>query len=224
MTEDGWKANDDAGLGARLHLGKRPAVVVVDLANAFTKPGHPLGGDLTDVVSATGALLDAAREKGVPIVYTTIAFRPDLSDIGIWAQKAPLLAELVTGTPLVQIDERLGRRPGEPIVEKQGTSAFFGTELITQLVSRSVDTVVLCGASTSGCIRATATDCLQYGFPCLLPRECVGDRSRAAHEASLRDLDAKYADVISLRDATAYLDDCASAQPSLERLGSGEAP
>lgn len=224
MTKDGWSANADAGLGARLRRGSRPAVVVVDLANAFTKPEHPLGGDLTEVVSATSMVLDRARENGMPIIYTTIAFRPDLSDIGIWAQKAPLLTDLVTGTPLVQIDERLGRRPDEPIVEKQGTSAFFGTELITHLVTRAVDTVVLCGASTSGCIRATATDCLQYGLPCLLPRECVGDRSSAAHEASLRDLDAKYADVVSLLDALAYLDSCAPVQPPLQGLQAGEVP
>lgn len=224
MTANGWEANTDAGLGARLRRGSRPAVVVVDLANAFTRPEHPLGGDLTDVVSATNTVLDVARQNEMPVIFTTIAFRPDLSDLGIWAQKAPLLADLVTGTPLVEIDERLGRRPGEAIVEKQGTSAFFGTELITQLVSRAVDTVVVCGASTSGCIRATATDCLQYGLPCLVPRECVGDRSPAAHEASLRDLDAKYADVIGLDDAVAFLDGCRSTKRPLGRLGSGVAP
>jgi nicotinamidase-related amidase len=164
-----------------------------------------LGGDLAEVVSATRQLVDLAREHRLPVIYTTIAFRSDLSDAGIWPQKAPKLVDLVTGSALVGIDAGLQRRADEPIVEKQGTSAFFGTELITLLVSRGVDTVILCGASTSGCIRATATDCLQYGFPCLVPRECVGDRSAAAHNASLLDLDAKYADVIALADAMAYI-------------------
>lgn len=206
MTDDeGRAANASAGLGSRLGRGRHPAVVVVDLAEAFTRPDHPLGADLTDVVSATRGLVDLARGHHLPVIYTTIAFHPDLSDVGIWPQKAPRLVDLVTGSALVEIDERLQRRPDEPIVEKQGTSAFFGTELITLLVSRGVDTVILCGASTSGCIRATATDCLQYGLPCLIPRECVGDRSAAAHDASLSDLDAKYADVIPLADALAYI-------------------
>jgi nicotinamidase-related amidase len=204
-AHEGRAANTAAGLGARLRRGRRPAVVVVDLAEAFTRPDHPLGGDLAEVVSATRQLIDLAREHCLPIIYTTIAFRPDLSDAGIWPQKAPRLVDLVTGSTLVGIDARLQRHPDEPIVEKQGTSAFFGTELITLLVSRGVDTVILCGASTSGCIRATATDCLQYGFPCLIPRECVGDRSTAAHDPSLIDLDAKYADVIPLADAMAYI-------------------
>ncbi|HET7388244.1 MAG TPA: isochorismatase family protein [Nocardioidaceae bacterium] len=205
-VDDGWAANQSAGLGERLRRGTRPCVVVVDLANAFTRPSHALGGDLSQVVESTSAVLANARRSGLPVIYTTIAFRPDLSDIGIWVQKAPLLAELVTGTELVGIDERLQRHPDEPVVEKQGTSAFFGTELIAMLVSRKVDTVILCGASTSGCVRATAVDCLQYGLPALIPRECVGDRSTAAHEASLRDLDAKYADVVSLREVLDYVE------------------
>ncbi len=202
---DEYEANTSAGLGSRLVRGTRPAVLVVDLSNAFTRADHPLGSDMPETLSATMQVLTTARAAQLPVIFTTIAFRSDRSDAGIWMQKAPHLADLITGTRLVDIDDRLGRLPDEPIVEKQGTSAFFGTELITVLVSRGIDTIVLCGASTSGCIRATAVDCLQFGLPCLIPRPCVGDRSIQAHEANLRDLDAKYADVIPLDDALRYL-------------------
>jgi nicotinamidase-related amidase len=202
-----WVANDTAHLGARLTRGVNPCVLVVDLANAFTSRDHPLGGDLDTVVAMTRSLLDRARDRDVPVIFTTIAFRDDLSDAGIWPQKAPRLADLVTGSPLVAVDERLDRRDNEPIIEKQGTSALFGTELITLLVRLHVDSVVVCGASTSGCIRATAVDCLQYGLPVFIPRECVGDRSEEAHEANLRDLDAKYADVTTHAEILAYFDE-----------------
>jgi len=198
-------ANDAAKLGARLTYGTTPCVLVVDLAEAFTRSDHPLGADLGSVVTETRRLADAARERGVLVVYTTIAFREDLSDAGIWPQKAPSLTDLITGRASVMIDERLGRRSEEPIVQKQGTSAFFGTTLIALLVSSHIDTVILCGASTSGCIRATAVDCLQYGLPTLIPSECVGDRSHEAHVANLRDLDAKYADVAPLEEVLTYL-------------------
>jgi maleamate amidohydrolase len=140
------------------------------------------------------------------VIFTTIGFEPSLKDGGLWLQKAPALADLQVGGRWVEIDPRLERREDETIVLKKGASAFFGTNLAAILVSQGIDSVVLCGATTSGCVRATAVDLLQHGFPTLVPRECVGDRAQAPHEANLFDIQAKYADVVSLEDALGYVE------------------
>jgi nicotinamidase-related amidase len=195
-----------ARLGGSVGLGERPAVLVVDFSCGFTDPACPLGADLTPQVEATRRLLDAARDKGLPVVFTTIGFEPSGKDGGLWLEKVPALGELELGGRWVEIDPRLGRRDDEPIVVKKGASGFFGTNLASILVSQHVDTVVLCGATTSGCIRATAIDLLQYGWPAIVPRDCVGDRAQAPHEANLFDIQAKYGDVVSLRDALDYVE------------------
>jgi N-formylmaleamate deformylase len=129
-----------------------------------------------------------------------------MQDAGLWIQKSPTLSELQIGTIWVNIDPRLRPGPDEVVIVKKGASAFFGTNLVAILNSRQADSVVLCGATTSGCVRATAIDLLQYGFPTLVPRECVGDRAAAPHEANLFDINAKYADVVSLSDVMSYLE------------------
>jgi maleamate amidohydrolase len=190
---------------SRLQLGVRPAVLVVDFSLGFTDPSSPLGADLTAEVTATRRLLDAARARGIPVFFTTVAFGPGARDGGIWPQKIPTARTLALGSRWVELDPRLGRRPDEPLIVKKGPSAFFGTHLAALLVAARADTVVLCGATTSGCIRATAIDLIQYGCPALGPRVCVGDRARAPHEANLRDIDADYADVVAAEEAFAYL-------------------
>src|SRR5262245_44138464 len=195
-----------ARLGESVTMGSRPAVLVVDFSRGFTDPSCTLGSDLTPEVEATRRVLDAARAKGLPVVFTTIGFEPSLRDGGLWLQKVPALGELQVGGPWVEIDPRLEPREDETIVLKKGASAFFGTNLASILVSQGVDSVVLCGATTSGCIRGTAIDLLQYGWPTLVPRECVGDRAQAPHEANLFDIQAKYADVVSVEDALDYLE------------------
>jgi nicotinamidase-related amidase len=195
-----------ARLGESVTLGSRPAVLVVDFSCGFTDPESALGSDLTAEVEATRRLLDAARARGLPVIFTTIGYEPSLKDGGLWLQKAPALAELQVGGRWVEIDPRLQPREGETIVLKKGASAFFGTNLAAILISQAIDSIVLCGATTSGCIRATAIDLLQYGFPTLVPRECVGDRAQAPHEANLFDIQAKYADVVSLEEALAYVE------------------
>ena len=195
-----------ARLGESVTLGDRPAVLVVDFSCGFTDPECALGSDLTSQVEATKRLLDVARGKGLPVIFTTIGYEPSLRDGGLWLQKAPALGDLQVGGHWVEIDPRLEPREEEPIVLKKGASGFFGTNLASILVAQSVDSVVLCGATTSGCIRATAIDLLQYGWPTLVPRECVGDRAQAPHEANLFDIQAKYADVVSVEDALAYLE------------------
>jgi maleamate amidohydrolase len=195
-----------AGLGESVTLGSRPAVLVVDFSCGFTDPDCPLGADLSAEVEATKQLLDAARAKGLPIVFTTIGFEPNRKDAGLWMQKAPTLGELQLGGRWVEIDPRLERRDDETVVVKKGASAFFGTNLAGILVTQGVDSVILCGATTSGCIRATAIDLLQHGYPTLVPRECVGDRAQAPHEANLFDIQAKYADVVPLELALEYVE------------------
>jgi maleamate amidohydrolase len=206
MDADAREVYAEARIGESVARGRRPAVLVVDFSRGFTDPESPLGSDMTAAVEATRVLLDAARSRDTPILFTTIAYEPSLRDAGLWLQKMPLLGELQQGGAWVEIDERLGRRPGETIVVKKGASAFFGTSLASILVAERVDTVLLCGATTSGCVRATAVDLLQSGWPTLVPRECVADRARAPHDASLFDIQAKYADVVSLEAALGYLE------------------
>jgi maleamate amidohydrolase len=198
-----------ARLGESVTLGSRPAVLVVDFSCGFTDPECTLGADMTEEVEATKRLLDAARAKGLPVIFTTIGFEPSLKDGGLWLEKAPALGDLQIGGRWVEIDSRLEPQEGETIVVKKGASAFFGTNLAAILISQGIDSVILCGATTSGCVRATAIDLLQYGFPTLVPRECVGDRAQAPHDANLFDIQAKYADVVSVEEALDYVESVA---------------
>ncbi|CAN5369671.1 N-carbamoylsarcosine amidohydrolase [soil metagenome] len=204
--EEARRVYSAARLGQAVTMGESPGVLVVDFSCGFTDPECALGSDLSAEVGATRQLLDAARGKGLPVIFTTIGFEPSLKDGGLWLQKAPALGDLQVGGRWVEIDSRLDRREDETIVLKKGASAFFGTNLAAILVSQGIDSVVLCGATTSGCVRATAVDLLQHGFPTLVPRECVGDRAQAPHEANLFDIQAKYADVVSLEDALGYVE------------------
>ena len=206
MSDETGRIYERARLGGSVTLGTRPVVLVVDFSRGFTDPECTMGSDLTGEVMATTRLLAAAREKGLPVIFTTIGFEANLKDGSLWLQKAPGLAELQIGGKWVDIDPRLERRENEVVILKKGASAFFGTNLPSILVSQGVNTVVLCGATTSGCIRATAVDLLQHGYPTLVPRECVGDRARGPHEANLLDIQAKYADVVPLEDALSYLE------------------
>jgi maleamate amidohydrolase len=206
MSDETREIYERARLGQSVSLGARPAVLVVDFSRGFTDPESTMGSELTREVEATNRLLAAAREREIPVIFTTIGFEPNLKDGSLWLEKAPGLGELIVGSKWVEIDSRLGRRDEETVILKKGASAFFGTNLPSILVSQGVDTIVMCGATTSGCIRATAVDLLQYGYPTLVPRECVGDRAQAPHEANLVDIQAKYADVVSVEDALTYIE------------------
>ena len=201
-----------AGLGQSLQWGRRPAVLVIDFSCGFTDPDCALGSELSAEVEATRTLLDAARAGGLPVVFTTIGFEAHGKDAGLWFQKIPKLADLEMGSKWVEIDPRLGVRDDEAVVVKKGASGFFGTNLASILFTQGVDTVILCGATTSGCVRATAIDLLQHGWPTIVPRECVGDRARAPHEANLFDINAKYADVVGVAEAIQYVEQVSSPQ------------
>lgn len=204
--DEARRTYDQAGIGKAVTRGSRPAVVVIDFSCGFTDPTCPLGADMTPAVEATRRLLDAARSKDLPVIFTTIGFEANGRDGGLWLEKVPALGQLEVGGRWVEIDPRLGPREDETVVLKKGASGFFGTNLASILVSQRVDTVILCGATTSGCVRATAIDLLQYGWPTLVPRECVGDRAQAPHDANLFDIQAKYADVVSVEDAIGYVE------------------
>lgn len=192
-------------LGARGGFGCRPAILVVDLINGFTDPAYPPAAELDEVVANTRALLDIARELGHPVIFTAVAFSSDGVEGSVWRRKMPALDCLRESTPAVEVDARLGRRPGEPVVVKRAASAFFGTGLATILTSAGVDSVMLTGATTSGCVRASVIDSCSAGFPTVVPASCVGDRHPGAHEANLFDIDAKYADVVDHETAVEQL-------------------
>lgn len=204
-----------AGFGEPVRRGVRPAIVVVDLTNGFTRDDYPTGADLTEVVRATGRLVERGKENGVPVVYTTIAYTSAEARGSAlpWLDKASGMRSLVEGGVEVAVDDRLPFGPDDHLVTKKGASAFFGTSLAAMLAAASCDTVLVCGATTSGCVRATAVDAVQSGFPVLVPRQCVGDRAQGPHEAALFDIHAKYGDVVDLDDALNYLTNPESVKP-----------
>jgi nicotinamidase-related amidase len=190
--------------GGGLGFGARPAVVVVDLNYGFTDPSSPLACSLDDVLASCRRMLDAARGAGVPVFFTSVVF----DEVGeaaasVFLRKVPALGLCRPGTRWVEIDARLGRRPGEPVIEKAGASAFFGVPFAALLAGR--DTLVVCGASTSGCVRATVVDAMQHGLVPIVARECVGDRSSAAHSQALSDISGRYGDVVGVEEVIAAL-------------------
>ncbi|HZU04621.1 MAG TPA: isochorismatase family protein [Chloroflexota bacterium] len=194
------------GFGLRIGFGERPALVVIDFMNAFTDPTLPLGANLDREIEATVRVLTAAREAAIPIFYTVVYYEErDLQDAGVWALKQKGIVTLRAGTPAVELDARLGRRPDEAVILKKYASAFFGTDFISRLNARRVDTLLITGCTTSGCVRATAVDALQLGLRPVVIREAVGDRAEPAHRQSLFDLEQKYADVVSVEEVLAYL-------------------
>jgi maleamate amidohydrolase len=193
------------GIGRRVGFGSRPALLVVDFSIGFTDPASPLGASCDPEIAATRRLLDAAREAGLPIHHTTVAYAPGGRDGGPFLDKMPALRELLEGSRSAELDPRLGRRPEEPLWTKKGASAFFGTALAAALATAAVDTVIVAGCTTSGCIRASVVDACQHGFRTIVVREAVCDRAPGPHEANLFDMDAKYADVVALDEALAAI-------------------
>jgi maleamate amidohydrolase len=196
-----------AGFTGGFSLGRRPALLIVDLSRGFTDPAFPLGSDADAVVHSTAALLEAARRRSVMVVFTTIAFDEATRTATAWVRKAPSLGELEVGSRWVELDPRLGRRPDEPVVVKEGASAFFGTSLQAMLACRRIDTVLALGATTSGCVRASVVDAVQHGYDTFVVTDCCADRAIGPHEANLFDMTAKYADAITAEEVRAYLEE-----------------
>jgi maleamate amidohydrolase len=193
------------GLGGRVGFGKWPAVVVVDFILGFTDRSSPLSGNLELPLTETIRILNQARQHSIPVFFTTVEYEENLKDGGLFLKKVPSLKWLVRGSRWVELDPRLARRPEEILLRKKYASAFFGTAFASLLSVAAVDTLIITGCTTSGCIRATAVDALQYGLHAIVPAEAVGDRAQLPHEANLFDIDAKYGDVVSVDQVLRYL-------------------
>jgi maleamate amidohydrolase len=199
------EANYQGVWGNRIGFGQRPVLLVVDFLKAYTVEGAPLfAPGVVDAVAKTPELLAAARKAGIPVIHTRILYlAKNCVDGGMWVKKAPVMKTMVEGNVLAEFCEGVEPLAGELVIVKQYASAFFGTSLASLLHTQGIDTVVMAGCSTSGCIRATAVDAVQHGFRAIVVRDCVGDRHPEPHDANLFDIDNKYGDVVSKQDAIA---------------------
>ncbi|GIW06993.1 MAG: N-carbamoylsarcosine amidase [Dehalococcoidia bacterium] len=193
------------GFSNLVGFGERPGLVLIDWVVGFTDPACPLGANFDREVEATRQLLAAARQKRIPIAYTTVVYDHGFQDAGWFIKKVPALANLESGSRWTEIDPRLAPLPGEHVLVKKFASGFFGTNLASLLTGQRCDTLIISGVTTSGCVRATAIDGVQNGFRTIVVREAVGDRAPGPHEANLFDIHAKYGDVVSLQETLDYL-------------------
>ena len=194
-----------AGFSNRLGFGSKPALIVIDFCEAYLDADSPLYAGVEDARAACVRLLAAARTAQIPVLHTRVEFQPGGADGGVFFRKVGALECFVRGNPLTDFGEGLAPQAGEVVVVKQYASGFFGTSLASTLTSLGVDTLVISGVSTSGCVRATALDACQHGFVPIVVRDACGDRDQRVHEANLFDLDAKYADVVSEQEVLDYL-------------------
>lgn len=192
-------------IGARVGCGTRPALLIIDMSRAFTSTAYRVGSKADSVIEHIGQLLHVVRRRPIPVVYTTVSYTHP-SQAGLWGAKIPGLLDLRADDPnAIQIHPDIAPVPGELVVNKHYSSAFFETDLHGRLTQLKIDTVVLTGCSTSGCVRATAVDAVSSGYRVIVPREAVGDRAQLPHEAALFDIDSKYGDVMGISDVHDYL-------------------
>ncbi len=208
-----------SGLGHRIGFGKRPALLIVDMQIGFTMPERsPLAANLEGQMAAIGRLLGPMRAKGWPAIFTVVAYEASHQlDAGLWTVKAPTMRHLKLGSELVELDPCLARRPEDFLIYKRYASAFFGTHLASTLTAMAIDTLIVTGCTTSGCVRASVTDAFSYGFRPIVPVEAVGDRAREPHEANLFDIDSKYGDVLPIDEVLTYIAGLAADGPLLKR-------
>lgn len=205
MPTDGLTDNYKGVFDGHLPFGKRPALLIVDYVMAYLDPDSPLYAGVEDALSSTERLLAAAREADAPVFFTNVVYEPGGANGGLFYRKIPALSVFDAGSPLGAFPPELQPRAGETVISKQYASAFFGTPLASLLTAKAVDTLLIAGLSTSGCVRASALDALQSGFAPFVVRDACGDRHPGPHEANLFDLQAKYAEVISESDAIGHL-------------------
>ena len=196
---------DLAGFGNRLGFGQHPALLVVDFVRAYLDASSPLYAGVENTVAPAAEVLDAAREAQIPVIYTVVTYGPDGQDGGLFYEKVRPLEVFVGDSDLGRIIDELAPREDELIVTKQYASAFFGTSLSSTLRTMGVDTTILVGLSTSGCIRASAVDAIQLGFRPIVVADAVGDRDERPHRANLFDLAAKYSDVLPAAEVIDHL-------------------
>lgn len=209
------RANPDtdyaaAGFGQGLMLGPRPALLMIDFARAYFAPESPLYAGVENARDAAAQVLAAARAHGVPVFHTRVEYQPGGADGGVFFRKIAALKVFEAGSPLGHFEAPLEPVPGETVITKQFPSAFFGTDLAVRLNSAGIDTLVICGLSTSGCVRASAVDAICHGFVPVIVREGVGDRLPAVHESNLFDLAAKTAELRAMAEIITYFEGVAS--------------
>lgn len=204
MSQD-LTENYKGAFDGHLPFGKRPALLIVDFVVAYLDPASPLYAGVEDALASNERLLAAARTAGIPVIFTNVVYTPGGADGGIFYRKVPALRLFDRGSPMGAFPASLQPLDGELVLTKQYASSFYGTHLAATLTSLGVDTVLITGLSTSGCVRATTLDACQSGFLPFVVREACGDRHPGPHEANLFDLQAKYAEVISESQAIAHL-------------------
>lgn len=200
------------GFGQKIARGERPALLVVDFVNGFLDPAIFGGGNIVEAAQRTRPVLEAARRAGLPIVFTRIVYAEDGSDAGVWCEKAPRLKTLTEASAASQVVEFLAPRAGELVVRKTQASAFFATDLVAYLTYRSIDSVIIVGCTTSGCVRATVVDAISHNLRPVVVSDCVGDRALGPHDANLFDIGQKYADLIDATEAIRWLSTIAGAR------------
>jgi maleamate amidohydrolase len=205
VTDDLKADYQTAGFGGRLTFGRRPALLVIDVVEAYLQKESPLYAGVEDARDSNIRLVDAARNASVPVIFTNVTYNAGGADGGVFFRKVPSLKVFLPGSPLGAFPAGLEPRADELVISKQYPSAFFGTSVAPTLHAMGVDTVVMGGFSTSGCVRASALDAMQHGFIPYVVREACGDRDSRPHEASLFDLQAKYAEVVSEADAISLM-------------------
>ncbi|MCZ8172518.1 MAG: N-carbamoylsarcosine amidohydrolase [Brevundimonas sp.] len=206
-------AKDEGDLGenykgafdGHLPFGRKPALLIVDFVLAYLDPASPLYAGVEDALASNERLLAAARKAGIPVLFTNVEYSPGGADGGVFYRKVPALKLFERGSPMGAFPASLQPQAGELVITKQYASSFFGTTLAATLTAMGVDTLLITGLSTSGCVRATALDACQHGFLPFVVREACGDRHPGPHEANLFDLQAKYAEVISETEAIAHI-------------------
>ena len=210
------KANLDAdylgaGFGRALPFGKRPALLIVDFVRAYLEPGSPLYANCESAFESAKRVLAAARAARIPVIFTGVEYEPGGSNGGIFYRKVGALNLFDKGSRAGDYCNGMAPQSGELLLLKQYASAFFGTSLAATLTAQGIDTVIITGVSTSGCVRATALDACQHGFLPFVVRDAVGDRDPRPHEANLFDLQAKYAEVVSEAEILRHLDTAGAA-------------
>ncbi len=205
-SEGDLAANYAGAFDGRLPFGQRPALLLIDLVEAYLQPGSPLYAGIEPALESAVRMTAAARKAGIPIVFTNVEYQPGGADGGVFYRKVPALKAFERGSPLGAFPAVLAPQDDDIVITKRYASAFFATHLAATFTALGVDTVLICGTSTSGCVRARALDACQHGFLPFVVRDACGDRHQAPHEANLFDLQAKYAEVVSEAEAIALLE------------------
>lgn len=193
------------GFSDRIGYGERPAILVIDMCRGITERGYKMFIDMETHIPRIQAIIDAARAIEAPVIFTTVAYHKDLADAGMFGKKVPVVQELLHGSPLVEIEPRLAMQDSDHLITKKFPSAFYATHLQSMLTSQGVDTTIIVGNSTSGCVRATLIDAVSGGFRAIVPRDCVADRAPLSHDVNLFDIDSKYGDVTDSEEVVHYL-------------------